>query len=115
MPGMILTGVGTATSPWLMVLGALVIWRDLYTSMKIELDYRHASAMLAMWDNHDGRKWISEDRARAVTNARLESFGFPVLDEGAFADVITELAKAGCIRIERGRIRLKEWIRRSIG
>lgn len=113
LPGMILTGAGAITSPWLIVLGALVIWKDLYSTVRIELQPRHAIALNAMWDNHDGRKRISEYDAEKFTNLALTKADINPLNTANFARVVDDLAKIGCVEIKSGEIWLREWIRRQ--
>jgi len=102
------------TQPWLIPLAALVIWADLYSQATIKLDYRHAIAMKAMWGNHDGQQKISEEKAMQVTNANLRDFDFNELNSSNFANIIDQLENFGCVEINSGEIRLREWIRRKL-
>ncbi|MEM6728323.1 MAG: hypothetical protein AAF618_07475 [Pseudomonadota bacterium] len=113
LPGMVLTGVGVAASPWLIILGALVIWKDLYSNIRIELEPKHAIAFKAMWDNHDGRKRILEADAAQLTNAALADADHNTLSPKNFASVVDDLARIGCLKIIDGEIWLREWIKRS--
>ena len=113
LPGMVLTGVGVATNPWLVVLGALVIWKDLYATIRIELEPKHAIVFKAMWDNHNGRNRISEVDAAKFANSALNDADHNTLNSKNFASVVEDLAKIGCIEIKNGEIWLREWIRRN--
>lgn len=113
LPGIALTGAGATASPWLIILGALVIWKDLYSTSRVELGAQHAAAMLTMWSNHDGRERISEEKARLLTNETLAQFDMNQISETNFARILDELSKAGCIELSDGQIWLREWIRRS--
>jgi len=85
LPGIALTGAVIATSPWLIVLGAVVFWKDLYSTSRVELGAQHAAAMLTMWNNHDGRERISEEKARSLTNETLAQFDMNQISETNFA------------------------------
>jgi hypothetical protein len=97
LPSMVLTGVGVAAIPWLIVLGALVIWKDLYAAVWIDLEPRHAIAFKAMWDNHDGRNRISEVDAATFANTALVEADQNTLSTKNFAAVVEDLAKIGCV------------------
>ena len=97
----------------MLVFGALVIWKDLYTTTKVELEPPHAIAMKVMWNNHDGMRRISEDKARSFTNEALDEFNINQVSEGNFAKIFDDLSVAGCIELSDGEIWLQEWIRRS--
>ena len=112
LPAIVLTGAGAAANPWLICLGALVIWRDLYSTAKIDLGQQHAVAILTMWENHDGNRRISEETARRLTNNALAEFDLNELSQGTFAKIIDDLSAAGCIKLSEGEIWLREWIRR---
>lgn len=113
LPGIALTGAGAATSPWLIILGALVIWKDLYSTSQVDLGPQHATAMLTMWNNHDGKKRISEEKARELTNEALAQFDMNRTSPATFANIIDDLTLAGCVELSDGEIWLREWIRRS--
>jgi hypothetical protein len=113
LPGIVLTGAGAATNPWLFILGALVIWRDLYSTSRVELSPQHATTILTMWNNHDGSKRISEDKARTLTNKALAEFDLNLVSETTFAIIIDDLSQSGCVELSDGEIWLREWIRRS--
>lgn len=113
LPGIALTGAGAATSPWLIILGALVIWKDLYSTLRVELEQQHATAMLVMWKNHNGKQWISEEKARILTNEALADFDLNQVSESNFAKIIDDLSKAGCVELSDGQIWLRERIQRS--
>tara|TARA_Y100001947_G_C10292299_1_gene283425 strand:- start:97 stop:696 length:600 start_codon:yes stop_codon:yes gene_type:complete len=110
LPGMVLTGVSVAAHPWLIVLGALVICIDLNAKAKVKLDPHHAIAMLAMWENHNGRRQISESTARQLTNKALVKFDMNELSERTFAKVVEELCEIKCIELIEGEILLRETI-----
>ncbi len=113
LPGIVLTGAGATTSPWLIVLGALVIWKDLYSTSRVDLGPLHATAMLTMWNNHDGRNRISEEEARELTNEALEKFDLNQTSPATFASIINDLSLTGCVELSDGEIWLREWIRRG--
>jgi hypothetical protein len=113
LPGIVLTGAGAATNPWLFILGARVIWRDLYSTSRVELSPQHATTILTMWNNHDGSKRISEDKARTLTNKALAEFDLNLVSETTFAIIIDDLSQSGCVELSDGEIWLREWIRRS--
>lgn len=113
LPGIVLTGVGVEKTSWLMVLGALVIWKDLYSTAQVDLNPQHATAMLTMWNNHDGGKRISEEKARELTNEALAKFDMNRTSPEVFAKIIDDLTKAGCVEVSEGEIWLREWIRRG--
>jgi len=113
LPGIALTGVGVASSPWLICLGALVIWKDLYASSKVELRRSHAIAIATMWQNEDGKRRISEEKARRLTNKALVEADMNELGDASFAQVVDDLCKIGCIELSDGEIWLREWIRRN--
>ena len=112
LPGIALTA-GAATSPWLIFLGALVIWKDLYSTSRVELEAQHAVAMLTMWRNHDGKQRISEEKARSLTNETLAQFDMNQISETNFARLLDELSAVGCIELSDGQIWLREWILRN--
>lgn len=113
LPSGTLTAVGSFTSWWLAVLGALVIWKDLYSTAKVSLEPHHAIAMLQMWENHDGNQKITEEKARVLTNKALSDFDMNQVSEKTFARVITELSEMGCVELSDGKIWLREWVRRG--
>ncbi|RVU36707.1 hypothetical protein EOI86_16165 [Hwanghaeella grinnelliae] len=113
LPGIVLTGAGATANGWFIFLGALVIWKDLYATSKVKLDPPHAIAMLTMWENHDGSRRISEDKARRMTNKALANLNMNELSEGTFAQVVDDLCEIGCITLSEGEIWLREWIRRN--
>lgn len=113
LPGIALTGVGVTSNSWILIFGALVIWKDLYATAKVELDPEHAIAMNVMWNNHDGKKRISEDEARSLTNEALDKFDLNQVSKSTFAGIIDDLSNSGCIELSNGEIWLREWIQRS--
>lgn len=112
LPGIALTGVGVTSNSWILIFGALVIWKDLYATAKVELDPEHAIAMNVMWNNHDGKKRISEDEARSLTNEALDKFDLNQVSKSTFAGIIDDLSNSGCIELSNGEIWLREWIQR---
>lgn len=113
LPGIALTGAGAASNPWLACLGALVIWKDLYSTSKVELGKEHAIAIVTMWKNHDGRRRISEMSALNLTNNALAEADLNELSDTSFAQLVDDLSQIGCIELSDGEIWLREWIRRS--
>jgi hypothetical protein len=112
-PGLAAGIVGAGNSTCLLALAALGIWMELYSAAKITLDTNQAVAMKAMWDNVGGRQRISEDLAFKKTNEMLKDFGFPPIENVAFANVINSLERIGCLEITDGDIWLREWIKRA--
>lgn len=113
IPSIALTSVGTWSNPYLFFLGALVIWKDFYAASKVEIDKIHAIAIVTMWKNCDGNRFISEKTAKELTNKALKESDMNQLSDFSFARVVDDLSNIGCIQILDGKIWLREWIRRN--
>jgi hypothetical protein len=65
-----LTFAGISANPWLAILGGLVIWRQFYSQMRIEIDKNHAITLYTLWTERGRGNKINEERARDLTNKK---------------------------------------------
>ena len=114
VPSIALAGAGAASLPWLFPLAALHIWCEVRAQSEVELSPQHAITMKAMWENHDGRRRISEADALQATNRQLLEFEFNSLNKRNFAELVDDLVRIGCIKLDEGSIWLREWTRRRL-
>ena len=115
VPDISLAGLGAATLPVspaiAAVLAGLYVWNKLWRGSVEELSNTEAVTMLALWQNCDSHKNISEQDGLSRTNELLASYSMPPLSQRQYAAAIDKLLKIECIAINEGVIRLIEWVR----
>lgn len=108
IPGMTLTVAGLNAEPWLIILAALAVWNEVRKQKRVELNVKHAGALMAIWQLTRKSASIREEEARDQANRLLEDWNENRLDTATFAATINDLDNFGCIRLKDGKIRLIE-------
>ena len=113
VPSIVLVGAADYTKPWMYVLAALLIWKEMKAHCALQLSAEHAIAMHAMWDNCDGRRRISEVDALEATNKKLSEYDFNPLSMANFIKLVDHLDQMECVELRTGDIWLREQVRKK--
>jgi hypothetical protein len=109
-----LTAAGSATTPWLLLPGALVIWDALYSSLRLDIGEVHACVIWALWISRDGDSTVGKADVLDTVNRERRIHGRTELSRQEVDDALRDLVKMRCIeqsRQDNGRWWLREWVR----
>ena len=109
-----LTIAGAMAVPWALVVGALVTWDALYSSLQLEITEVQGCVLWSLWKERDeGLTVAKADVFDAVRRERM-AFGLQPLTAQEVDYALEELVRMGCIRQsvnDVGRWWLREWVR----
>src|SRR5262249_10110301 len=115
VPDISLAGLGAVTLPVApaiaAVLAALYVWNKLWRGSVEELSDVEAVTILALWQNRNPQKKISEQDGFTKTNDLRATYSLPPLSQRQYAGAISRLIEIDCIELENGVIWLREWVR----
>ena len=107
-----LTAVGLIAVPWLIPLGALMIWRELAQLSHIPLSNREAAVIWALWVLKDDTLTVSRAGLPGRINAVITPKGHVSINSFSLMLALRRLRKLRCIENTRDdRIRLREILR----
>lgn len=67
----VLTAVGAASSPFLILLAAIVIWDRIWSELSIDLCERDAAVLWTLWINRDKKSYVSAPGLLDLVNSEL--------------------------------------------
>ncbi len=94
--------------PWAAASIALSLLGAILSKMELQIQYREATVLWAIWLNRDANDRISKEALLAVVNDERLEYGRGALSANEFGDAIALLLKLGCIRDEESSWRLCE-------
>jgi hypothetical protein len=108
-----ITVISTMASPWLVLLGALVVWDSLWSCVVVRISEQHASVLWAMWVKRDERQTIAISDVPLSVNRERARFGRAPLADSDIALAIESLHRMRCIELfapDPTRYWLREWV-----
>jgi hypothetical protein len=111
-----LTIAGATTARWLLLVGALVVWDDLWSCLNLKLTEEHACVVWTLWKNPDKSNTVPKSSVLLEVNRERAEFGKQPLSALEADRVLSDLVKMGCIRQSTRnpqRWWLQEWVRIS--
>lgn len=109
-----LTMVGATMAPWTLILGALVTWDSLWSSLQLDLGEADASVAWALWKTCDGDHTVAKGEVVAAVNYERGAFGKQPLSSQEIDFALGRLQRMQCIqeaRTDTNRWWLREWVR----
>lgn len=92
-----LTVAGTLGTPWMLLVGGLLIWDSLYSSLKIELSEVHTSVIWSMWKHKSEDRTVAKNQVAQLTNKEREHYGRRPLSDREIEDALEDLKRMRCI------------------
>lgn len=111
-----ITVAGTMVTPWLAVLGALVVWDSLSSCLQLEIGDTQASVLWGMWVSRDAKTTVAKDEVATCVNRERARFERVSLGQGEIDLALEQLLRMGCIAHfanDPSRYWLREWV--SVG
>src|SRR5947209_7833672 len=71
----VLTIVGVTSAPWTALFAAIVLWDQLWSSLKVEVSQADAAVLWAMWTNRDKDHEITQDGLLEKVNLEISRVG----------------------------------------
>jgi len=96
------------------VLAGILLWKDLYSSAKVDLSEREALLLYTMWCEKDKDNCVPKENLYVKTNEIATAFNGRELSESEFIDCLNKLCKISCItplRSDESKWWLREWVR----
>src|SRR5260370_1614074 len=109
-----LTIVGSITTPWMVVLGGLVVIGDLVDALTASIPANSASIVWTLWKHGDADGLVRRAKLLGLVNRELSDCQRPRLTAGEFEDAWELLKKLGCVEEVQGKsgqARLRESVR----
>lgn len=109
-----LTVAGALGAPWMLLVGGLMIWDSLYSSLKIDLSEVHASVIWAMWRNKSDDRTVAKSEVAQLTQDERHRYGRQPLSERELNDALQDLRRMKCIDEDPddpSRWWLREWVK----
>lgn len=95
--GLTIVGAVTVPVPWALLLAAIVIWRNLWTNLKLELSEREAATIWTMWQNRDDDNCVSDAELLDMVNSELGKYGRGPISREELDDCLERLDRIRCI------------------
>lgn len=99
--GKAVTGaVGVAAHPWLAPFAALILWDELHSRLKVDLQEREANVAWTLWVHRDPKGYVPKARLLALVNAERADYGRGPLSEKELESTVNILRKMrviGCL------------------
>lgn len=110
--------IGLATAaivakPWLAPFALLVLWDDLYSRVKVNIQEREASVIWTVWLHKDNFKSIAKEGLLELVNQERSTSDRAALTQGELDDALGTLLKMRCIAESRQDPN-KWWVRESV-
>jgi hypothetical protein len=104
---------GVLLAPWTVPFAVLVLWDDLYSRLKVDIDEQEASVIWTLWMNRDAERCVPKANLLALVNAERAEYGRGPLSEEVLADALNLLCKMHCIQASKDGLhwRVTEWVR----
>lgn len=99
--------------PVLKVCAALNLCKSLRDVFTVEISKEQAYLIVSLWKNCDSRHRITIEEGFNAVNVLLTEYGEEALNNTKYNYLLDCLEKIGCIELEDGVIRLREWISRN--
>lgn len=109
-----LTIVGAMTAPWTLLIGALVTWDALWSSLKLDISEDHACVIYALWNGRDDGDTIAKSDVFGAVNRERSQYGKQPLSPQEAARALDDLLKMRCLQPSKNdpdRWWLREWVR----
>jgi len=114
IPNITLTGAGVIAQPLLWPFAALVIWNEIWSHLKIELSWKHAAVITALWDNRDDNKMVEKTVGFEASNEILNNHNQSEISLKEFNELLADLVRMGCVKEkDNGKVWLCEWVKKS--
>lgn len=111
-PELVLAGAGV-TQVWLIPFAALCLWNLVRSLATVRLSPDHGTVMYALWHHDVSTRRFEEEAARGIVNAFRAAHELPPLGVIPFGELVSDLARLGCVEITDGRLWLREWTQRA--
>lgn len=90
-------------SPWVAVLGALVVCKNLYSSSKLDITEDDASVVWALWLKSDDERTLPKSEVLGVVSVQRSKYERMPLSASEVNDSIARLIKMRCVAESRTR------------
>jgi hypothetical protein len=106
--------IASPWTPWTIPLAFLVLWDELWSRMKVDVQEREATVMLALWMNCDSKTLrVPKDRVLNLVNGERAQYRLSELTSQELDLSLEMLVKMGCIK-EAWNDRSIWWIRDQV-
>lgn len=96
------------------VFASILLWKDLYSSAKVDLSEKEAIVLYTMWNERDEDNCVPKENLLNKTNKIASAFSERELSELEFRDCLDKLCKISCIEqlsSDESKWWLREWVR----
>jgi hypothetical protein len=111
--GLASVAVAVAVNPWIAAFAVLVLWDDLYSRAKVDIQEREASVIWTIWIHKNDSKCIAKDGLLELVNQERSNSGRSALTQDELDDALGILIKMRCIaesRQDSSNLWVKEWV-----
>jgi hypothetical protein len=109
-----LTAAAVNARPWTAPFAFLVLWDELVSRVRVEIDEREASVVWTLWVNKDAEGCVAKDLLLGLVNDDRKSFDVAPLAADDLKESVKKLRKLRCVE-DWPRDQSKFWIRESVG
>jgi len=95
------------------VFAAMVLWKDLYSSVKVDLSEKEALVLYTLWDEKDEDNCVPKHNLLVKTNETAKVFGGRELSELELDDCLRKLCQISCIK-QSSSDESKWWLRERV-
>jgi hypothetical protein len=101
-----------ATVPWALILGALVVWDNLWSSLQLKIDDDQACVLWTLWNGRDEDRTFPKPDVHEAVNRERSLFGRQPLGAGEIDHALGDLVRMRCIEdaADPERWWLREWV-----
>jgi len=107
------TTIAVQKTPWLLPLGALIIWTELWATAKIDVSENDASVIFSMWIYKDSEHTIEDSKVLSVVNKERAKYGQTLLSSSEISRSLKALESIGTIERSKeapSKWWLREWV-----
>jgi len=108
-----LTIAGAMAVPWTLVVGALVTWDSLYSSLQLEISEIQGCVLWSLWKERDDGLTVAKAEVFDAVSRERTAFGMQPLTPQEVEYALADLARMRCIKQsvnDRERWWLREWV-----
>ena len=108
-----ITIAGGLAVPWVLIVGALVVWDNLWSCLQLEIGDNQACVLWTLWNGRDEDRTFPKRDVQDAVNRERSRFGMQPLGAGEIDHAIGDLVRMGCIKDavrDPGRWWLREWV-----
>lgn len=102
---------GGLAQPWLIPVAGLVIVKNFYSDMTIQLSERHGAVIQTIWNNKDEKNCVKDDRILSLVNEELEKNNRNPMNKEELGKILNHLRKLKSVKKEGDKWQIIEAVK----